>query len=115
MKRQFDIWLVNLNPARGTVPGKIRPVVVIQTNFLNQFNHPSTLICPITSQLVAEENVLRVRLMGGKNTGLDQDSEILIDQLRAVDNLRFLEKLGYIEKEKAQELKEKLGLVLDLS
>jgi mRNA interferase MazF len=53
--------------------------------------------------------------MGGKNTGLDQDSEILIDQLRAVDNLRFLEKLGSIEKEKAQELKEKLGLVLDLS
>ena len=51
--------------------------------------------------------------MGGKNTGLDQDSEILIDQLRAVDNLRFLEKLGSIEKEKAQELKEKLGLVLD--
>jgi mRNA interferase MazF len=51
--------------------------------------------------------------MGGKNTGLDQDSEILIDQLRAVDNLRFLEKLGSIENEKVQELKEKLGLVLD--
>ena len=114
MKRQFDIWLVNLNPARGTEPGKIRPVVVVQTNFLNQLDHPSTLICPITSRLFHEENVLRVRLIGGKNTGLDQDSEILIDQLRAVDNLRFLERLGSIEKENAIELKEKLGLVLDL-
>jgi mRNA interferase MazF len=55
-----------------------------------------------------------VRLFGGKNTGLDQDSEILIDQLRAIDNLRFLERLGSIEKENAIELKEKLGLVLDL-
>jgi mRNA interferase MazF len=113
MKKQFDIWLVNLNPARGTVPGKIRPVVVVQTNFLNQLDHPSTLICPITSQLFAEATVLRVRLLGGKKTGLDQDSEILIDQLRAVDNLRFLERLGSIEKEEEQELKQKLGLVLD--
>lgn len=87
--------------------------MVVQTNFLNHLNHPSTLICPITSQFIAEENVLRVRLIGGKNTGLDQDSEILIDQLRAVDNLRFLEKLGSLEKEDAIELKEKLGLVLD--
>jgi mRNA interferase MazF len=71
------------------------------------------LICPITSKLIAEENVLRVRLIGGKNTGLEQDSEILIDQLRAVDNLRFLERFGSIDKEAAIELKEKLGLVLD--
>lgn len=112
MKEQFDIWLVNLNPARGTEPGKIRPAVVIQTNLLNQLDHPSTLICPITSHLSAEENILRVRL-DGKGTGLEQSSEILVDQIRALDNRRFLEKLGKLSSEKALELREKLGAVMD--
>lgn len=112
MKEQFDIWLVNLNPSKGTEPGKIRPAIVIQTNLLNNLDHPSTLICPITSQLSEEENVLRVRVEG-KETGLNQESEILVDQIRALDNRRFLEKLGKTSKEKALELQNKLRAVLD--
>jgi mRNA interferase MazF len=112
MKRQFEIWLVNLNPARGTEPGKIRPAVVILTNLLNQLDHPSTLICPITSQLSAEENILRVRLSGIVK-GLERDSEILVDQIRALDNQRFLEKLGILSAEKSLELREKLVAVMD--
>lgn len=112
MKEQFEIWLVNLNPSRGTEPGKIRPSVVIQTNLLNQLDHPSTLICPITSQLSDEENILRVKVEG-KGTGLEQESEILVDQFRALDNRRFIEKLGKINKEKALELQRKLKAVLD--
>ncbi|MCZ8134122.1 MAG: type II toxin-antitoxin system PemK/MazF family toxin, partial [Algoriphagus sp.] len=81
--------MVNLNPARGSEPGKIRSAVVIQTNLLNQLDHPSTLICPITTQLSAEENILRVRL-DSDGTGLEKGSEILVDQIRALDNRRFL-------------------------
>jgi len=110
--RQFEIWLANLNPSRGTEPGKIRPVVVIQTNLLNQLNHPSTLILPISSHLTPEENILRVRLSIGKN-GLDKDSEILIDQIRALDNRRFLEKLGLLEANVIAELRSKLKAILD--
>ncbi|MFN3761258.1 MAG: type II toxin-antitoxin system PemK/MazF family toxin [Algoriphagus aquaeductus] len=112
MKRQYEIWLVNLNPARSTEPGKIRPAVVIQTNLLNHLDHPSTLICPITTQLSAEENILRVRL-NSEGTGLEKGSEILVDQIRALDSRRFLEKLGKLNTEKALELREKLGVVMD--
>ncbi|MFC5193687.1 type II toxin-antitoxin system PemK/MazF family toxin [Algoriphagus aquatilis] len=104
--------MVNLNPARGTEPGKIRPAVVIQTNLLNQLDHPSTLICAITTQLSAEENILRVRL-DSVGTGLEKGSEILVDQIRALDNPRFLEKLGKLSLEKALELRGKLGTVMD--
>lgn len=110
--RQFEIWLANLNPSRGTEPGKIRPVVVIQTNLLNQLAHPSTLILPISSQLTPEENILRVRLSKGKS-GLEKDSEILIDQIRALDNRRFLEKLGALEAKEIAELRSKLKAILD--
>jgi mRNA interferase MazF len=112
MKAQFDIWLVNLNPSRGTEPGKIRPAVVIQTNLLNQTGHLSTLICPITSQLSTEENILRVRV-DTSTTGLDQESEILVDQIRALDNQRFIEKLGKLESIKSIELHQKLKAILD--
>jgi mRNA interferase MazF len=112
MKGQYEIWLVNLNPSRGTEPGKIRPAVVIQTNLLNQLDHPSTLICPITSQLSAEENILRVLVIEG-GTGLQKDSEILVDQIRALDNRRFIEKLGKLSSDQALELREKLGAVMD--
>ena len=112
MKEQFEIWLVNLNPSRGTEPGKTRPAVVIQTNLLNQLDHPSTLICPITSQTSKTENILRVKT-GIEGTGLEQNSEILVDQIRALDNRRFLEKLGKLTPENAIELREKLGAVMD--
>lgn len=113
MKKQFEIWLVNLNASKGVEPSKIRSAVVIQTNLLNQVNHPSTLICPITSILSEKENILRVRL-GKVETSLDKTSEILIDQIRALDNRRFLEKLGELPRIKAMELREKLTSILDL-
>jgi mRNA interferase MazF len=112
MKGQFEIWLVNLNPARGTEPGKVRPAVVIQTNLLNQLDHPSTLICPITSQLSEQENILRVRLETGV-TGLELESEILVDQIRALDNRRFLDRIGKLDEERVGELRRKLMAVMD--
>ncbi|MGM0945187.1 MAG: type II toxin-antitoxin system PemK/MazF family toxin [Bacteroidota bacterium] len=111
-KGQFEIWLVNLNPAKGTEPGKIRPAVMIQTNLLNQLDHPLILICPFTTQLSAEENMLRVRV-GREGTGLEEISEILVDQIRALDNRRFLEMLGKLSTVKASELSKKIGAVLD--
>jgi mRNA interferase MazF len=41
---QFDLWIADLNPRNGTEPGKIRPVLVVQSNLLNKV-HPSTLVC----------------------------------------------------------------------
>ncbi len=59
--KQFDIWLAELNPSRGTEPGKTRPVVIIQTDLLND-SHLSTIICPITTNIQPEIELLRVHL-----------------------------------------------------
>lgn len=110
--KKNEIWLANLNPGKGTEPGKIRPVVIIQTNLLNDVQHPSTIICPITSQTLEKENKLRVKL--GSSLGkLTSESEILVDQIRAIDNRRFTEKLGDLPQDKKQELRMKIGIVLD--
>lgn len=107
---QFDIWLANLNPSKGTEPGKIRPVVVIQTDLLNGV-HPSTIVCPITTNVQPESEILRVHL---RKSQLDKPSDILVDQIRSIDNRRLIQKLAKLTKEQAASLKQNLQIVLDL-
>lgn len=93
MLKQFEIWTANLNSQRGSEAGKIRPVVVIQTNLLNEAQHPSTIICPLTTKVIEKSIYLRVHLKKG-HFGLKKDSDIMIDQIRAIDNKGFIELLG---------------------
>ncbi len=108
--KQFDIWLADLNPRMGTEPGKTRPVVVMQTNLLND-THPSTIICPITSNVQPEIELLRVHL---RKNQLDKPSDILVDQIRAIDNKRLLERIGKLNPEQSKAIKRNIQIVLDL-
>jgi mRNA interferase MazF len=60
MPERGEIWLANLNPRRGTEPGKLRPVLVIQTQALLDAGHPSTLIIPLTTNLIDRVAPLRI-------------------------------------------------------
>jgi mRNA interferase MazF len=108
--KQFDIWLADLNPSRGTEPGKTRPVVIIQTDLLND-SHLSTIICPITTNIQPEIELLRVHL---KKNQLDKPSDILVDQIRAIDNKRLLQKIGQLNAYQIQTIKRNIRVVLDL-
>ena len=108
--KQFDIWLADLNPTIGTEPGKTRPVVIIQTDLLNEI-HLSTIICPITTNVKPEAEILRLHL---KKTQLPKPSDVLVDQPRAIDNKRFIKRLGKLSPEQAGLLKSNLKIVLDL-
>jgi mRNA interferase MazF len=89
MRNHGEIWLANLNPGRGTEPGKIRPVLILQNQALLDADHPSTLIIPFTTNLIEDAEPLRLRIVA--QGGLDRDSDLLVDQLRAVDNRRLIE------------------------
>lgn len=108
--KQYDIWLADLNPSAGTEPGKTRPVVIIQTDLLNEV-HLSTLICPVTTNVKPQIELLRVHLKKGQ---LDKLSDVLVDQVRAIDNKRFIKKLGHLTKGQIQILKTNMRIVLDL-
>ena len=108
--KQFDIWLADLNPTAGTEPGKTRPVVIIQTDLLNEA-HVSTIVCPITTNVNPEAEILRVHL---KKSQLQKLSDVLVDQPRAIDNKRFIKKLGKLLPDQIIQLKENLKIVLDL-
>ena len=110
--KQYDIWIADLNPRFGTETGKTRPVVIVQTDLLNKY-HPSTIICPITTNVKLDAEILRVHLKKG-SAKLKEDCDIMIDQVRAIDNKRLLKKIGEINQEQINFIKSNLEIIFDL-
>lgn len=111
--KQFEIWIADLNPKIGTEPGKTRPVLIVQTNLLNKISHPSTIVCPITTNVIKQTEILRIHLKKG-TANLQQDSDIMIDQLRAIDNNRLIKKVGQLSNELLETVKDNIQIILDL-
>ena len=88
MPERGEIWLADLNPRRGTQPGKTRPVLIVQAQALLDADHPSTLVIPLTTKLVENAEPLRVRVRAAGT--LRTDSDLLVDQLRAIDHRRLV-------------------------
>ncbi len=102
--KRWGVYLVDLNPRIGTKPGKVRPCVVVQDDVLNEVDHPSTVVLPITSKGAGKgASALRIFLPQGE-AGLKVDSFILVDQFLAWDNQRFRKHLGDLSLEKQLEL-----------
>lgn len=85
--KRGGVYLVNLNPSKGAEPGKMRPCIVMQSNFLNDVEHPSTTILPLTTQLIEDVEPLRFRLTSRDR--LEYDSDVMLDQTRTIDNRRI--------------------------
>lgn len=92
--KQFDIYLVDLDPTKGSEQAGKRPVVIIQEDISNTHS-PVTIICAITSSQ-RKENIFNVYIQ--KNTSkLPKDSFVLINQIRTIDKSRCLKKIGEIQ------------------
>jgi len=111
--KKYEIWVANLDPRHGTETGKVRPVLIVQTDLLNKI-HPSTLICPITTNVQIESKILRVNVKKG-TAKVKEDCDIMIDQIRAIDNKRLIKKLGELPKDLAEKVKENIKIILDLN
>jgi mRNA interferase MazF len=110
---QYEIWIADLNPQIGTEAGKIRPVLVVQTNLLNKIPHPSIVVCPITTNVQKDADILRVHLKKGM-ANLKDNCDIMIDQVRAIDNKRLINKVGNLPIELIDKVKENISIILDL-
>ncbi|MFA4852180.1 MAG: type II toxin-antitoxin system PemK/MazF family toxin [Bacteroidales bacterium] len=110
--RQFEIWIANLDSRHGTETGKVRPVLIVQTDLLNK-THPSTLICPITTNVQPQSEILRVHLKKGI-AKVKEDCDIMIDQIRAIDNRRLVKKVGDLPNDLKEKVKENILIIFGL-
>ena len=110
---QYEFWIADLNLQIGTEAGKTRLVLIVQTNLLNKIPHLSTIVCPITTNIQKESDILRVHLKKGM-ANLNENCDIMIDQIRAIDNKRLIKKVGILPTDLIEKIKENIAIIIDL-
>ncbi|MEW5896084.1 MAG: type II toxin-antitoxin system PemK/MazF family toxin [Nanoarchaeota archaeon] len=93
--KRGDIILVNLGPVIGSEQGRTRPAVVLQNDFGNEYS-PTTVIAPITSKIFTKEFPTNVTILK-KESGLNMDSTILLNQIRTIDKSRITKRIGSLD------------------
>ena len=89
------MWWADLAEPIGSSPGYRRPIVVVQSDPLNQSHIATVVGVALTTNLrwsVAPGNVL----LTAKHTGLDRDSVANVSQLVTVDKRQLTERVGKI-------------------
>lgn len=70
------------------------------------------MVCPITIRVVRDSHLLRVHLAAKIPSGLHEDSDILVDQIRAIDNRRFKKAIGHLTESQRERLLENLRILV---
>jgi mRNA interferase MazF len=95
---RYGIYIADLNPTIGGEINKIRPVIVISQDEMNQYLE-TIVICPLTSKI---HPTWRSRL---QITCADKQAEIAVDQIRTISKQRLRNKIDQLSESKAAELR----------
>jgi len=93
--KRGDIFLITLEPVKGSEQGSTRPCLIIQNNISNKYS-PTTIVAPTTTKIFTKEYPTNVEIKA-KESGLDFNSTILLNQIRTVDKSRIVRKLGELD------------------
>ncbi|WP_207924535.1 type II toxin-antitoxin system PemK/MazF family toxin [Pedobacter changchengzhani] len=89
--KQFEVWLIELDPTKGSEVKKARPCLVISPNVIN--NHLATIsVIPLTSTIKSYPT--RVDCIFKERNG-----QLMVEQMRSLDKVRFIKKLGVMDKD----------------
>ena len=106
-----SIYLAKLYPSKGHEPGKTRPVLVLQTNMLNHVGHTTVIVVPLTTQLIDGAYPLRYKI--NKCDKLREASELLCDQIRAIDINRLMpDQLASLSFKEILEVEQQIQMIL---
>ena len=104
MIKQYDIYLVNLDPTIGSEIKKTRPCVVISPDEMNA-GLRTVQVAPMTSTL--REYPWRVAIVFKKKKG-----SIALDQIRTVDKQRLVKRAGALQQDTIDSVKDILHEML---
>jgi mRNA interferase MazF len=92
--KRGQIWEVDFEPqTHKSEPGKRgRPALVIQTDILNDAGHATVLVIPATTKIYRDANGdgFPMRVAIGTLPKSKQDTDLLIDQMRAISVSRLM-------------------------
>src|SRR5665213_1313821 len=101
--KQFEVWIVEFDPALGAEIKKSRPAVVVSNNILNDL-YATVVVAPLTSTFRNYPSSLDTDFEG-------KGGQIALDQLKCVDKERLIEKIGTIAESERIDLIEILSFI----
>lgn len=114
--RRGEIWLVDLDPTRGSETGKRRPAVIVSNDAANRtaerLGRGVVTVVPVTSNL-RRVHPFQVELPAS-DTGLHEDSKALAEQVRSVASERLLKRLATVPSSLLPKIDDALRLHLAL-
>lgn len=120
MKRG-EIYRLDFGVPQGSVQGGVRPALVIQgdaiavvlQNDVGNRTSPTTIVAALTSKQ-KRSFPFHVEILASES-GLPQESTILLEQIQTVPQSRLTEKIGELDKHKMDEVDEALMCSLGIS
>ena len=98
--KRFDVWLVTLDPTKGSEIQKTRPCLIVSPDEMNGWLR-TIIAAPMTT---AERSYpTRVAIRFDK-----KDGQVALDQLRCIDKTRLIKRLGKASEDTCQAVAETL-------
>lgn len=95
--KRGEIYLVNFDPATGAEIKKTRPALILQNDIANRYSSV-TIVAAITSFSNKDDKTYPTEVfIDGSEGGLDNDSIVLLNQIRTIDKQRLMKKLGVLK------------------
>ena len=96
--KRYEIYFADLNPTIGSEIKKVRPVVIISQDEMNNYLE-TVVVCPLTSKLHPQWRARLQIKCSNKN------AEIAVDQIRTISKQRLQNKIDKLSDIKASQLR----------
>ena len=111
--KQGEIWWASLGEPRGSEPGFIRPVVIIQSDDFNKSRLNTVVVVIITSNIWLAEAPGNV-VLSQKQSGLPKKSVVNVSQIKTVDKVYLRERVKQLPQDSMAKIEAGIRLVLSL-
>ncbi len=100
---QGDVFWIEADPSRGSIPGSPHPHVVVQDDLFNRSRISTVIVCALTSNLNRTAEPGNVLLEPGEGD-LEKQSVVVVSQVSSVYKTRLGEHIGTLSDERVQQI-----------
>jgi mRNA interferase MazF len=108
-----ELWWADFGIPFGSEPGYKRPVLIIQNDFFNNSKINTTIVIPLTTNLILAEAPGNV-LINKRDSKLKMDSVIAISQIEVIDRQRLIEKIAKIDESIIEKIENNILFILGI-
>ena len=95
--RQYEVYLINLDPTVGHEMRKTRPCVIISPDEMNE-NIGTVIIAPMTTKSHSYPSRVGISFDG-------KEGWVVLDQIRTIDKKRGVKRLGKLKEKEIRKIK----------